>query len=220
MHSADHPTGPATPTDSCHQRALDVAIAAPGFMPPAEGQALLEAARTLDAPAHIVEIGTYCAKSTIYLALGVGTTGHITTIDHHRGSEEHQVGWAYRDETLVDDTGQLDTLPTARTTLRDAGVEDQVVLMVGTSERCAHLWHTPVDALFLDGSHTEANAHADYNNWAPWVRVGGLLLIHDVFEHPEEGGQAPFTVWQTALASGHYTEHSRTGSLRILRKTS
>jgi hypothetical protein len=46
---------------------------------------------------------------------------------------------------------------------------------------------------------------------------GGVLAIHDVFENPADGGQAPFRVWQRAVAEGFVAE-STTGSLRVLRR--
>src|SRR3954470_16330968 len=100
-------------------------------MPPDEGLALYRAA--LDAAGHgpLLEIGTYRAKSTLYLAAAARERGTVViTVDHHRGSEEHQPGWEYHDPTLVDaDAGRLDTLPAARRTLHAAGVEDSVVMV-------------------------------------------------------------------------------------------
>ena len=56
--------------------------------------------------------------------------------------------------------------------------------------------------LFIDGGHALDVAMADYEAWARFVLPGGLLAIHDVFESPEDGGQAPFVVWQRAVADG------------------
>jgi predicted O-methyltransferase YrrM len=36
-----------------------------------------------------------------------------------------------------------------------------------------------VDLLFIDGEHTEAAAIADYTNYAPLVRKGGIIAFHD-----------------------------------------
>ena len=44
-----------------------------------------------------------------------------------------------------------------------------------------------------------------------------MLAIHDVFEDPADGGQAPFRVWQRAVADG-FAPVSTTGSLRVLRR--
>ena len=70
-----------------------------------------------------------------------------------------------------------------------------------------------------DGGHTDAAAGADYANWSPWVTQGGALAIHDVFPDPADGGQAPFVIYQRALASGEFTEVSVHGSLRVLERT-
>jgi hypothetical protein len=48
------------------------------------------------------------------------------------------------------------------------------------------------------------------------VVSGGLLVFHDVFEDPVDGGQAPFEVWKRAVADG-FVPQSATGSLRVLR---
>ena len=53
--------------------------------------------------------------------------------------------------------------------------------------------------LFIDGSHTEISAQNDYANWNTKIVTGGALVIHDIYENPEEGGQAPFLIYQKAL---------------------
>ena len=45
-------------------------------------------------------------------------------------------------------------------------------------------------------------------------------MIHDVFERPEDGGQAPFHVWQRAVASGAFEPAGTVGSMRVLTRTS
>ncbi|HKB29844.1 MAG TPA: class I SAM-dependent methyltransferase [Streptosporangiaceae bacterium] len=198
------------------------AEAAKGFMPPAEGLALYEIAREYARLGLIVEIGTYCGKSTIYLAAAVLGSGHqVVTVDHHHGSEENQPGWEYHDPFLVDPrTGRLDTLPTFRTTVTGAGIEDHVIAVVGRSADVAALWRTPIGMLFIDGGHTHEAAQADYEGWAPWVTVGGGLAIHDVFPDPADGGQPPYRVYLRAIASGAFSEVHSEGSLRVLQRTS
>lgn len=205
---------------------MEAAEAATGFMPAAEGLALYETAEAYAAVGPVLEVGSYCGKSAIYLAAGVrdartrGIRQQVVTVDHHRGSEEHQPGWEYHDASLVDPaTGRLDTLPRLRATLAAAGVEDDVVAIVGRSVDVARLWRMPLGMLFIDGGHTEAAAQWDYEGWAPWVAMGGALAIHDVFPDPAHGGQAPFLIYQRALTSGAFTEVRHTGSLRILERT-
>jgi MMP 1-O-methyltransferase len=198
------------------------AEAAPGFMPPDEGLALyaaaLHAASTVEGP--VLEIGTYCGKSTIYLAAAARLAGTVVvTVDHHRGSEEHQPGWEYHDRSLVDPViGELDTLPTMRRTLRAAGVESAVIAVVGGSTTVALYWSTPLSMVFVDGGHTEDAARADYESWTPHLAPGGYLAIHDVFPDPADGGQAPFHIYRTAVDSGQFGLVKAAGSLRVLRR--
>ena len=106
-----------------------------------------------------------------------------------------------------------------RGTLSGAGLEEQVIAVVGRSADVAALWRTPVGMLFIDGGHTDEAAQADYQGWAPWVEMGGALAIHDVFADPADGGQPPYRVYLRAVASGAFTEVRREGSLRVLRRT-
>jgi MMP 1-O-methyltransferase len=195
-----------------------VAAATKGFLPEDEGAALLAAA--LQAPAGPwLEVGTYCGKSTVHLGSAARTVGaHLVTLDHHRGSEENQPGWEWHDASLVDPhTGRLETLPHLRHTLWDAGLDDVVSVVVGTTQQVARWWTTPLTLLFLDGNHTEEVAQHDYAQFARHLVPGGLLLVHDVFERPEDGGRPPWNVVQRALREG-FTQVSATGSLRVLRR--
>ena len=203
-------------------RVWDAFVKADGFMPEDEGRALYAAALDGARFGPLVEIGTYLGRSAILLAAAARARGRkLVTVDHHRGSEEHQPGWEYHDPGLLDpELGLMDTLPGARRALARAGVERDVVLVVGRSPDVAALWSTPIGFLFIDGGHTDEAARADYEGWAPLVAPGGLLAIHDVFPDPADGGQAPHRIYLRALESGRFTEdpvHSGTGSLRVLR---
>lgn len=209
---------PATPKPEI----LAAFEAAKGFMPVREGLALYEAAAgaaALGLP--LLEVGTYCGRSTILLADAAREAGVAAiTVDHHRGSEEQQPGWEYHDPTVVDpEVGLMDTLPTFRRTLHAAGLEDHVIAIVGRSPQVAAAWGGKLGFVFIDGGHTDEHACGDYEGWAPHVAEGGTLAIHDVFPDPADGGQAPYRIYLRALASGAFEEVSVTDSLRILRRT-
>ncbi|MFJ3827757.1 class I SAM-dependent methyltransferase [Streptomyces sp. NPDC090046] len=196
--------------------------AAKGFMPVREGLALYEAAVAAGALGlPLLEVGTYCGRSTILLADAAREAGVAAiTVDHHRGSEEQQPGWEYHDPTVVDpEVGLMDTLPTFRRTLHKAGLEDHVIAIVGRSPQVAAAWGGSLGFVFIDGGHTDVHATGDYEGWAPHVALGGTLVIHDVFPDPADGGQAPYRIYLRALASGAFEEISVTDSLRVLRRT-
>lgn len=198
---------------------LTAARAARGFMPDAEGWALNRAALEAGLLGPLLEIGSYCGKSALYLGSAARDAGTVLfTIDHHRGSEETQPGWEHHDPEVVDPrTGLTDTLPFLRRTVTDAGLEDAVILVVGESTTVARHWGTGLGLLFIDGGHALAIAMADYAAWSPHVLPGGLLAIHDVFENPAHGGQAPYRVWQQAVTDGFVPEVT-VGSLRFLKR--
>ena len=199
------------------------AEAARGFMPPDEGVALWEAASSADLSlGPLFEVGSYCGKSALYLGPAARDgNSQLFCLDHHRGSEENQVGWEWHEPDLVDTrTGQMDTLPIFRRTVFDAGLEPWVVALVGNSPRVAPFWSQPLSFLFIDGGHGEEPARLDYEHWTPHVAVGGLLAIHDVFPDPADGGRPPYEqIYLPALECGRFIEQSNTGSLRVLKRT-
>ncbi len=202
---------------------LAVARAAKGFMPEDEGMALhaagLRAARTGLGP--LLEVGTYCGKSAVYLGAAARAGGsRLVSVDHHRGSEENQAGWEHHDVSVVDArSGRMDTLPFARRTVEDADLEGHVLLVVGPSVEVAAVWSTPLAMLFIDGGHGEAVAWADYRAWVPKVATGGYLAIHDVFPDPADGGRSPYELFLEALREGFEEDAAAgCGSLRVLRR--
>ena len=203
---------------------LDAALAARGFMPPDEGLALFRAGRDAAAAvpgAPLLEVGSYCGKSSVYLGAAArdGDTV-LVAVDHHRGSEENQPGWEWHEPDLVDPAvGRMDTLPIFRRTVHDAGLEGTVVALVGDSPTVARFWTTPCALVFIDGGHGAEPAATDYRVWTPHVAPGGLLAIHDVFPDPADGGRAPYEqIYRPAVDSGRFSEVSATGSLRVLRR--
>ena len=199
------------------------ALAARGFMPPDEGVALADAA--LDAAAAVpgaplLEIGTYCGKSAIWLGAAAREAGTVLfTVDHHRGSEENQAGWEWHEPDLVDPAvGLIDTLGVFRRTIADAGLEQSVIAVVGDSPTVAQHWLRPLALLFIDGGHGTEPAHRDFELWTPLVAPGGLLCIHDVFPDPADGGRPPYEIYLRALDSSRFTDERAVGSLRVLRR--
>jgi len=191
-----------------------------GFLDPEEGQRLYEIALEASQKGPCLEIGSYCGKSTIYLGTACKQNGSVLfSIDHHRGSEEQQPGEEYFDPDLMDKKRhRIDTFPFLRETIEKAGLEDTVVPMVCKSALAGRQWATPLALVFIDGGHSFEDAFTDYNAWAPHLLPGGYLLIHDIFEDPKKGGQAPFEVYKLALASGLFKEQPRIKTLGVLRR--
>ncbi|MGB0111897.1 MAG: class I SAM-dependent methyltransferase [Ilumatobacteraceae bacterium] len=202
----------------------ELALDTKGFMPADEGDALWDAAVAATAAvpgAPMLEVGSYCGRSTIWLGDVAERAGVVVfAVDHHRGSEENQAGWEHHDVSVVDERiGKMDTLPFFRAAIHDSALEDSVVAVVGRSPLVAATWTTPLSFLFIDGGHGDLPARLDYEGWTPHVAVGGTLAIHDVFPDPADGGRPPYEqIFKPAMESGRFELSSATGSLRVLRR--
>jgi hypothetical protein len=191
-----------------------------GFLDPAEGRALHDAALAAAARGPCLEVGGYCGLSALHIGTACKAVGGLLySLDHHRGSEENQPGWEWHDPDLWDaEADALDTLPDFRRTIRRTGLEEHVVALVGRSAAIARAWATPLALLFVDGGHTMAAALADWRGWSGHVMPGGTLAIHDVFPDPADGGRPPYEIHRLALGSGLFEEMAAVKSLRLLRR--
>ena len=175
-----------------------------GFMPQHEGAALAKWAEEFSMMGPALEIGTFGGKSSLYIATGTSINQQLVfTIDHHKGSEEHQTGEEYFDPDIYDPIlGCVNTVPLMQSNLNKFEESKYIVPMIANANALAPIWTIELGLLFIDGSHTEISAQNDYANWNNKIISGGALVIHDIFENPEEGGQAPFLIYQKALMDG------------------
>jgi predicted O-methyltransferase YrrM len=191
-----------------------------GFLDPDEGERLYDLALQASAIGPCLEVGSYCGKSTLYLGTGVRDAGgQLFAVDHHRGSEEHQRGEEYHDPELYDaEITKMDSLPALRRMLSMAELEEWVVPLVAASAQAGRYWQTELGLVFIDGGHSRSAAQTDYHTWAQHIAVGGFMAIHDIFPNPEDGGQAPYEIYQLALASGLFEALPMTRTLGVLRR--
>ncbi len=202
--------------DTLHKTAESVK----GFLDPEEGQQLYELALEAASMGPCLEIGSYCGKSAIYLGAACKETqSTLFSVDHHNGSEEHQPGELYFDAALFDPfLYRVDTLGAFLQTLKMAELEETVVPLVAASTVAAKNWATPLSLVFIDGGHAFGTVLSDYHCWHSHLIPNGYLVFHDIYPNPEDGGQAPYEVYQQALASGRFKALAGTGSLGVLRR--
>lgn len=191
-----------------------------GFLDPAEGEALYQRVIETAYLGPCLEVGSYCGKSTVYLGTAAkSVNGLVYAVDHHRGSEEHQLGEEYHDPDLYDSSEALmDSFKVFRRTMRQAQLEQHVVPIVSPSTVAARQWATPLGMVFIDGGHSWEAALNDYRSWVAHIRPGGILAIHDIFPNPAEGGQAPYDIWKLAKASGLFEELPMVKTLGLFRR--
>ena len=191
-----------------------------GFIDHNEGICLYNYALNSSKEGPILEIGSYCGKSTIYIATAAKKySGCVYSVDHHTGSEENQVGWEYHDIELFDEeTGRINSFPEFMRNLRKANLLDTVVPIVSDSSLVSRYWKIPLSMVFIDGGHTMEAAYNDFNNWKDKIIKGGILAIHDVFPNPDDGGRPPYEIYRKALSEENFKEVEAVKSLRVLEK--
>ena len=191
-----------------------------GFIDHNEGICLYNYALNSSKKGPILEIGSYCGKSTIYIATAAKKySGCVYPVDHHTGSEENQVGWEYHDIELFDEeTGRINSFPEFMRNLRKANLLDTVVPIVSDSSLVSRYWKIPLSMVFIDGGHTMEAAFNDFNNWKDKIIKGGILAIQDVFPNPDDGGRPPFEIYRKALSEKNFKEIEAIKSLRVLEK--
>lgn len=113
----------------------------------------------------VVEIGTSTGYSGLWLLLALKNTGGKLT-------------------TFEIDSGRA---AQARKHFAQAGVEQNVTVVVGDAHENVKRLKEPIDVLFLDA---DKDGYADYlNRLLPLVRPGGLILAHN-FDQAGEYGRA------------------------------
>ncbi len=189
-----------------------------GFMPKHEGIALTKWSEKFSSIGPIMEIGSYCGKSAIYLSKGAILNDQLVyTIDHHFGSEEHQIKEEYFDSEIFDYKNQrVNTLPLLIKNMNKIQVKN-IVPIVSNSVDIASKWNAKLGMVFIDGGHSFKAANNDYVSWSTKIKKNGALVIHDIFENPDEGGQAPFEIFQKALKN-NFEVYERVDTLACLIK--
>ena len=114
----------------------------------------------------VLEVGSLLGRSTVCLA---EVAKYVHAVDPHRPGNTD----------FHDDFRGRDSLAELRQNLRAAGVEDRVVLHIGT---VATLWlpaQPMFDLAFIDGSHRACDVLLDLQFAAQCLTAGGCIACHD-----------------------------------------
>lgn len=117
--------------------------------------------------ATIAELGRYKGGSTVMIAAAMAEGSELWSYDLHLHGDDGPTGEEL-DRELTDALARL-------------GIAGGVRLLVADT-RTADQPPTPCDLVFLDGDHSYDGARADLNRWAPALRPGGHLLVHDAVD--------------------------------------
>jgi len=153
-----------------------------GWLTDGEANALFEIAR-LRAPERdpvIVELGSWQGKSSILLAAGVrGKPNALVYCVDPFGVDEDPDIQAKHYSPLID-TMRHSLEEGFQRNVRRCGVGNIVRALKGYSYEVVRSWKDPIDVLFIDASHVYENVHRDFVAWSPFVKVGGIVILHDI----------------------------------------
>jgi predicted O-methyltransferase YrrM len=191
-----------------------------GFLSDKEAKKLQELFLNVHHLGAVLEIGTYCGKSTLNFAhVAKKINGLVFTVDHHTGSEEHQLGEEYHDEDLFDKRlNKFNTLPEFLKNIRSSNLGQFIIPVINKSSEASETFSELISLLFIDGGHSTEAAFSDYNSWKDKICSGGLLVIHDVFPNPKDGGRPPFEIYSAAQKSKEFDDLGIYETLGILKK--
>ena len=191
-----------------------------GFLSDKEAKKLQELFLNVHHLGSVLEIGTYCGKSTLNFALVAKKIGGlIYSVDHHTGSEEHQLGEEYHDEDLYDKRlEKFNTLPELLKNLRTSSLGKYIIPILSKSSEASKTFSELISLLFIDGGHSLEAALSDYNSWKDKICPGGLLVIYDVFPNPQDGGRPPYEIYSKAQKSKKFEDLGIYETLGILKK--
>jgi predicted O-methyltransferase YrrM len=149
------------------EAAWSLAADVEGWLTPAQGRALYDAAGRVAAGQAVVEVGSHRGKSTILLASGLRDGATMTAVDPFDDPR-----WG----------GGPESLAVFEANLASAGVTDRVALYRGLSGDAARDWSGPPVALaWIDGAHDRASVLVDIDGWDRHLVQGGSMLLHDAF---------------------------------------
>ena len=191
-----------------------------GFLSDKEAKKLQELFLKVHHLGSVLEIGTYCGKSALnFSEVAKDVNGLIYTIDHHTGSEEHQRGEEYHDSELFDERlKKFNTLPEFLNNLKSKKMAKFIIPIIDKSQNASNFFSEKISLLFIDGGHSFETALSDYNAWKDKICTDGLLVIHDVFPNPKDGGRPPYEIYTLARESKEFDDLGIYETLGILKK--
>ena len=192
----------------------------PGWARGEEAAALVAASFALSDSAIIVEIGSFLGSSAVLLAGArrLKKSGRVHCVDSFDATGDGVSAPVYRE---IRDSLGVSLRRAFDQNLRRAGLAGWVEVHEGQAVAVAANWAIPVDMLFLDGDHSHPGVQAIYHAWIPFLRIGGLLAVHNSSDRVyEEGHDGSRRLVLGTIHPPRYTGVRCFGSTTFARKTS
>jgi MMP 1-O-methyltransferase len=151
-----------------------------GFLSEREAMFLYDTAKAVTAPAPVVvEIGSFLGKSSVAIshALAGKSGAKMYCIDPFDAS-----GDAFSTPTYQVHQERVghNLLAAFQANIRKYGRPELIEAIQGYSYDVVKGWNKPIDFLFIDAAHDYEDVLHDFTEWAPHVKIGGIIAFHDV----------------------------------------
>ncbi len=152
---------------------------------------------------RVVEVGVYEGASALLLCRTLPAHAELHLIDPFGAHPDAlPAGWG---------ATEWATRRTIARALSERGSQAvQVHWHVALSAAVASTWSQPLDAVFIDGDHSEAGCELDWCCWRGFVRPGGHVVFHDARADQPGGRGLP---GPTAVVSRNFRQGGAPGWL-------
>jgi predicted O-methyltransferase YrrM len=163
----------------------------PGWIRGEEAEALARASHSLADEAVIVEIGSFLGSGTVLLAgpRKVRGSGKVHCVDPFDCSGDPFSVPVY--QQILANVGGGSLRERFEQNIRRFDLSEWIEVHQGAATQIAATWSTPIDLLLLDGDQSRAGARAAYDSWSPFLKVGGIIAIHNsnprMYAHDHDG---------------------------------
>ncbi len=143
---------------------------------------LFQLASDLPAEAQVIEVGSWMGASTCFIAAGLkGAGAKVFAVDNFQGLSTCGEDAAWYDRHFRK-LGASSTLEIFRRNFADLGLSARAETVISDSLAAARELAAKrggIDFIFIDGDHAYEACKADIVAWAPYVRRGGVIALHD-----------------------------------------
>jgi MMP 1-O-methyltransferase len=164
------------------ERYIQLSAAVPGWCRGERAWGLSLASFLCPPGATIVEIGTFLGSSSILLAgpRKLRGSGRVHVVDPFDGSgDEFSVPHYIDILNAVDESGEIGLRAQFENHIRHAGLIDWIEVHEKRAAEGAAQWNAPIDLLFLDGDQSLGGARQAYDCWAPFLKPGAVIALHN-----------------------------------------
>lgn len=171
------------PVAGIHARAMTIT----GWINGEDARAMVRETLALPDNPVIVEIGVFMGRSTALLAGArrLRGNGRVYSVDPFDCSGDAYSISTYREELKISQQISLESAFVKN--VSRLGLMRWVEIRRGSSSSVARDWTLPIDLLLLDADYTAHGAKAIFDEWMPFLKVGGVLMLPNSADrdHPE-----------------------------------